>query len=275
MGAETAGLLHAHGKQGFPAAANAAVARAGVPEHASPRGSAAPTSFARIAAHAPGESLSRLPPGVTLQRKLAVGAVDDPLEREADAVADRVVRMGRTPRLANSARQPALRRACSCDGSEEKCEACKAEHEQTLQLKSSGMPSPAEAPPIVHEVLRSPGKPLDAESQSFMQPRFGYDFGNVRLHTDAQAAESARAVSARAYTVGHELVFGAGQYAPGTPSGRRLMAHELAHVVQQGNRLPATADDQIGRDFGDVHRQAEEAPASRASTRAHPCRPVP
>jgi hypothetical protein len=91
-----------------------------------------------------------------------------------------------------------------------------------------------EAPATVHEVLRSPGQPLDPVTQSFMESRFHYDFGQVRVHTDAQAAESARAVGAVAYTVGPALVFDAGRYAPATSEGRRLLAHELAHTIQQG-----------------------------------------
>jgi hypothetical protein len=88
-------------------------------------------------------------------------------------------------------------------------------------------------PPIVHDVLRSPGQPLDAATRAFMEPRFGHDFSQVQVHTDARAAESARAVHALAYTVGRDVVFGAGQYELGTHAGQRLMAHELTHVVQQ------------------------------------------
>src|SRR5262249_16769691 len=89
------------------------------------------------------------------------------------------------------------------------------------------------APPIVHEALRSSGRPLDAATREFMEPRFGHDFSGVRVHTDSQAAESARAVNALAYTVGRDVVFGSGQYAPGMTAGRKLLAHELAHTIQQ------------------------------------------
>lgn len=91
------------------------------------------------------------------------------------------------------------------------------------------------APPIVHEVLRSPGQPLNAETRASMEPRFGHDFSRVRVHTDAKAAESAQAVNALAYTVGHNIAFGTGRYDPGTGEGQRLLAHELTHVVQQEN----------------------------------------
>jgi len=88
-------------------------------------------------------------------------------------------------------------------------------------------------PPTVHDVLRAPGQPLDTGTRSFMEPRFGHDFSQVRVHTDARAAESARAVNALAYTVGKDVVFGKGHYMPGTSEGKRLLAHELTHVVQQ------------------------------------------
>jgi hypothetical protein len=88
-------------------------------------------------------------------------------------------------------------------------------------------------PSIVHEVLRSPGQPLDAAARAFFEPRFGHDFSQVRVHADGRAAESARAVNAFAYTVGRDVVFGAGQYGPHTHHGKRLLAHELTHVVQQ------------------------------------------
>src|SRR6266702_4940078 len=90
-------------------------------------------------------------------------------------------------------------------------------------------------PPIVHEVLHSPGQPLDVGTRAFNEPRFGHDFSQVRVHTDARAAESARAVNAQAYTVGPDIAFRSGRYAPRTGEGQRLVAHELAHVVQQEN----------------------------------------
>lgn len=89
-------------------------------------------------------------------------------------------------------------------------------------------------PSIVHEVLSSQGKPLDSLARATMERRFGHDFSDVRVHEDARAAASAEAVSAFAYTVGRDVVFGSGQYSPDTPAGQRLLAHELAHVIQQG-----------------------------------------
>lgn len=91
----------------------------------------------------------------------------------------------------------------------------------------------SEVPPIVNEVVRSPGQPLDSGTRHLMEPRFGHDFSGVRVHSDAKAAESARAVNALAYTVGRNIVFGTSRYAPETKGGQWLLAHELSHVVQQ------------------------------------------
>ncbi len=84
------------------------------------------------------------------------------------------------------------------------------------------------------EPIQTGGQPMDSAARSFFEPRFGYAFDRVRIHSDSGAAESARAVNALAYTVGHNIVFGAGQYMPDTSQGKRLIAHELTHVVQQG-----------------------------------------
>lgn len=91
-----------------------------------------------------------------------------------------------------------------------------------------------EVSPIVHEVLRSPGQPLDDETRAFFESRFGHDFSHVRVHADGKATKSAEAVGALAYTAGRSVVFAAGQYVPTSEGGRRLLAHELAHVVQGG-----------------------------------------
>lgn len=184
-----------------------------------------------------------------VQAKLAIGQPDDEYEQEADRIAGQIMQA------------PGMQ----------------------VQRRAAGEADPADVPPIVHEVLRSPGKPLDAETRAFMEPRFGRDlsqvlthtsgfrparlaidagrnesereaeflarqvedrssmspgvrcdFSGVRIHTDARAAESAQALNALAYTVGRDVVFGPGQYAPGTHSGMHLLAHELAHTVQQG-----------------------------------------
>jgi hypothetical protein len=99
---------------------------------------------------------------------------------------------------------------------------------------ASGGHAPLAIPPAVHETLNSPGQPLDHAARAFMESRTEQSFAHLRVHSDAKAAESARSVGALAYTVGDHVVFGAGQYSPNTPGGRRLLAHELAHVLQQG-----------------------------------------
>jgi Domain of unknown function (DUF4157) len=107
---------------------------------------------------------------------------------------------------------------------------------QTVRAASSPSAETASSPgvpPIVHEVLKAPGQSLDDSTRGFMEARFAHDFSQVRVHTDSRAAESTQAVNAQAYTVGPNVVFGAGQFAPHTTSGRHLLAHELTHVVQQ------------------------------------------
>ncbi len=94
-------------------------------------------------------------------------------------------------------------------------------------------PALKHAPPIMEKVLRSPGQALDAQTRAFAESRFEHDFSGVRVHVDTAAAASARAVNARAYTIGHNIVFGAGQYAPQTTTGQKLLLHEMAHVLQQ------------------------------------------
>src|ERR1044071_960318 len=102
------------------------------------------------------------------------------------------------------------------------------------QRRAAGASRALDAGPSVATALSSPGQPLDAATRDFFSVRFGHDFGNVRIHTDAHAAESAHAVNALAFTVGNHVVLGAGQYSPQTRAGRELLAHELTHVVQQG-----------------------------------------
>jgi hypothetical protein len=152
---------------------------------------------------------------VHVQAKLKISQPDDEHEREADRVADAVMRM--------SEPKEEEQKKCPASG-------CV----PVLQRRAIGWEMPEEAPPIVNEVLRSPGQPLDTATRASMKPRFGRDFAQVRVHSDMKAAESAEAVNALAYTMGRDIVFGAGRYAPDTQEGQRLLVHELTHVVQQG-----------------------------------------
>ena len=104
-----------------------------------------------------------------------------------------------------------------------------------VQREAADVAAGLPAPSLVREVMESTGQPLDSATRSAMEPKFGFDFSRVRLHTDGRAAESARAVGAKAFTAGSHIAFAQGQYAPGTSGGQRLMAHELAHVVQQAS----------------------------------------
>ena len=159
---------------------------------------------------------------------------------------------------------PAVYRKCSCSGSAEKCAACKEDEEGTVHRKATGGLTPSVAPPIVHSVVGNGGQPLDAATRAFMEPRFGFDFSRVRIHTDAHAAQSANAIQALAYTVNHSIVFSAGSYAPQTKTGRRLLAHELAHVVQQG-AAPTQIQGKLA--VGSVN-DAAEADAKRSAEAA-------
>ena len=150
---------------------------------------------------------------------------------------------------------PALQRKCSCGGQAKaggECEACRKKR-PALQRKAAGAATPAGpalAPPIVHHVLRQPGRPLDPATRASMEPRFGHDFSRVRIHADVRAAESARAVDAHAYTVGRHVVFGE------APS-RGLLAHELAHVVQQAGAAGSPRRLEVSRVDGPGEREAE------------------
>lgn len=160
-----------------------------------------------------------------------------------------------------------LKRKCaSCNThtvAGDKCEDCK-NKKGVLQRKSSNNSKQMAVPPIVHEVLHSSGQPLDAATRAFMEPHFRHDFSGVRVHTDAKASESAQMVDALAYTVGRDVVFGAGQYMPNTQAGRGLIAHELTHVIQAGNSTTSSAIE-----IGHADSVYERA-AVRNETTAHP-----
>lgn len=143
-----------------------------------------------------------------LEPKLALGSVDDPLEHEADRVANQVMR---TSAVASS---------IACD-----------------KAGASPGASADVPPPSVPGGLQRPAAQLSAEDSQFVEQHFGHDFTGVRIHTGAEAADSARALGARAYTVGNDVVFASGQYAPDTRDGQKLLAHELAHVIQQRKGL--------------------------------------
>jgi hypothetical protein len=174
-----------------------------------------------------------------LQRKLTIGATNDPLEHEADRIADQIgspaqASAGASPRIQRFAGSPAL-------GGDT-------------------------APVSVENVLAGHGAPLQPELRRDMEQKFAYDFSRVRVHTGDAAEQSARDVNAKAYTVGNHIVFGASQFAPANQDGRRLLAHELTHVVQQGAGTPFQAEPGTPKSFspasavkvGSVQRSASE-----------------
>jgi hypothetical protein len=172
-----------------------------------------------------------------LQAKLAVGSVDDPLEKEADRIADHVTRA--------PAPSPLCRQCASGSStSNPECDACRARNADKpsdmplVQRRAARQAGPAEAPSIVHDVLGDHGEPLDPTTRADMEGRFDTDFADVRIHAGQKAAQSAKSVGALAYTVGSNIAFGEQQYAPRSDVGRRLLAHELVHVRQQLGGAP-------------------------------------
>jgi hypothetical protein len=141
-------------------------------------------------------------------------------------------------RLAGAVGQQQHACACVQTAGSGQCSNCGSHPRSLIQRAAIAAAPTRTGSPIVNEVLSASGHALDAPSRSLMETRFGQDFSDVRVHTDEKAAESADAVDALAYTVGRQVVFGPGQYAPETGAGQRLLAHELAHVVQQGPVSP-------------------------------------
>ena len=191
------------------------------------------TRFAHDFSRIPVHSKSPLP----IRAKLTVNTPGDSYEQEADRVAEKVMQMP----------EPQLQRACACGGACPKCQTEQPGHgHERLQTQriGSGDWGQTDAPPIVHEVLRSPGQPIAPATRASMESRFGHDFSRVRVHTDDRAAQSAQAINAIAYTAGNHIAFGANQYQPQTSTGLRLFAHELTHVVQQTNAAAPTIQRQ-------------------------------
>jgi hypothetical protein len=164
-------------------------------------------------------------PGI--QRKATLGSTGDALELEADAVADKVMRMATPPSIGTAT--PAIQR---------KCAACEEDEKQKIQTRRA--PSASAAPAFdtgaATQAAARGGAPLPAGVRSYFEPRFGHDFSRVRVHTDGAAASAAGSIRAQAYTLGRDIVFASGAYSPDTHAGQHLLAHELAHVVQQQGR---------------------------------------
>ena len=219
-------------------------------------GQAAPLSwdFSKIPVNPPEHAERAQPPRLLIQAKLEVGSTDDPLEREADRVADRVMRMPDMDVAIARASPQVSRKCATCEVEEQgraigpsgsnlptpvlrlKCATC--EEEAKVQRKvADPHASVAEAAPIVDEVLSSPGQPLDAATRAYFEPRFGRDLSAVRVHTGPLAEHANQSLHSHAFTYGSHVGFGRGH----NPGAHALLAHELTHVVQQ------TAPPQISR----------------------------
>ena len=194
-----------------------------------------------------------------VQAKLTVNTPGDKYEQEADRVADQVMRMT----SAAAGDPPRIQRACtSCNRELESqtlqrmCAGC--EEEELQRKEHSGAQDFAADVESQVQALQGGGKQLPPRVREFFEPRFGQNFSNVRVHTSGAAAESATSVNALAYTIRNHIVFAAGQYSPHTTAGRRLLAHELTHVVQQG-----TADAEVASNA--TSRAAQPAIARRSA----------
>lgn len=159
------------------------------------------------------QAVQRLMKSGALQAKLRISAPGDVYEQEADRVADAVMRMPQPQAVSSGI--PSIQRAC------QKCESGSiSEVNPDLEINIQS--------------LKGGGKPLSENERAFFEPRFGHDFCDVRIHADTRAANVARSVRARAFTLGRSIAFGEHEYAPDSFDGRRLLAHELTHVIQQG-----------------------------------------
>jgi len=163
-----------------------------------------------------------------IQLKLSVGAVNDPLEHEADAVADKVMRMPETS---------FIQRKCSCadrDDEHVRLKPLASQITPFIQAKSDGAGPVSDAVSGRIKSSMGGGGSMSGETKSFMESRFGTDFSDVKIHTGNESVQLNRELNAKAFTVGNNIYFNGGQYQPETDSGKHLLAHELTHVVQQG-----------------------------------------
>jgi hypothetical protein len=183
-----------------------------------------------------------------IQAKLTISQPGDEYEQEADRVANAVTRPAETSERAllsmHGLAISGLQRKCNCgsSGGIGSCDQCREEELKVDRRAANGsdiQPGAHPAFSVVREALRSPGQALDRSDRRFFEQRFGYDFGDVRIHSNEVSSQAASAVHSTAFTLGSDVVFAEGHYQPGTDEGRRLLAHELTHVVQQRGSAPA------------------------------------
>ncbi|MGB6742639.1 MAG: DUF4157 domain-containing protein, partial [Terracidiphilus sp.] len=199
---------------------------------------------------------------------LRISVPGDALEQEADCTAEAVLNSSWQSLPATPSRPSADMHPQSASASSRR------ENAPAVQREAAGPAQLDAAPPVVGRVLQSSGRPLDKATRDYFEPRFGYDFSKVRIHTDAQAAESARSVNALAYTVGDRIAFAAGRYSPQSSEGRRLLAHELTHTMQQSGTSPAPAGSlRIGAANSAGEQAANAAAAKIQNGHAAPVAP--
>ena len=189
-----------------------------------------------------------------IQAKLRIGQPNDIYEQEADRVAEQVMRMPE-PQVQQQPEEEEEREFIQPKPLAGQItplvqRQVEEEEDEILQVKEAPGQNSTMPPSVEPDIksLKSGGHPLSKPERDFFEPRFGYDFSNVRLHTDSKAAETARALRARAFTFGSHIAFGAGDYLPQTASGRRVMAHELAHIIQQTRPRTALRRFPVGTD---------------------------
>ena len=204
----------------------------------SPAATPASSPPAALAQRLGNHYLQRLLQSRVLQAKLTVSDLGDAFEQEADRVADQVMRMPAHDDTSMTTSPVAVQR---------KCAMCEDELQRSEVSNDDSAPTVNAATEQAINSLLGRGHALPESVRSFMEPRFNADFSVVRIHTDAHAQRLARSVEAQAFTVGRNVVFGAGRYAPESDAGKRLLAHELTHVAQQG-AAPARVDVRVHAD---------------------------
>ena len=182
-------------------------------------------------------AVQRLFQAGTIQAKLAVSRPGDMDEQEADRVAAAVV---------SSVSSPVVQRKCSACASGATCPKCEEEQGSVVKRKTDNAAKGPASIASYNSLGLGAGQPLEASTRALMERSLDHDFRDVRVHTDSRAAESAASINAHAYTIGQHMAFGAGQYMPDTNEGKRLLAHELVHVIQQ--RDHSITDGIIQRD---------------------------
>ena len=168
---------------------------------------------------------------VQVQCSLAIGAVNDPLEHEADTMADRVMSMQEVPAVGPAGAGGIQRKCAGCEEEEKVQRKPLASFIQRKESSVGTVASDAVSSQI--NASKGSGSNMDSNTQSFMQSRFGTDFWDIKIHTGGEAIQMNRELNAKAFTVGNDIYFNEGQYNPGSNEGKHLLAHELTHTVQQ------------------------------------------